>query len=558
MDNDINREINIEQVEFGIDIDNIEYSIEINPRDTFAIELNEQGPQGATGPQGPQGPQGEKGDKGDTGDIGPIGPEGPKGDKGDTGEKGDAATITVGNTTTGLPGTNASVINSGTSSAAILDFTIPRGDKGEQGIQGIQGPQGIQGETGPQGPQGIQGEQGPKGDTGETGPEGPTGPQGIQGPIGPTGNGIDNISLISTVGLQKTYRITYTDGGYYDYVVTDGASGSTTWGGITGVLSNQTDLQDALDDKQDVILDLSTIRSGASLGATALQPNDNITELTNNAGYITGITSGDVTTALGYTPYNSTNPNGYISGITSSDVTTALGYTPLSNSTKYGADLSYSSNTLQLLDQDGNALGSSVTIQSSPDIDNKSITTNLSDELQTVGVIDQNNTSTAIKTWTGTKAEYDAIVTKDANTLYNITDDVTDNNSIVVDLNGKADVDLTNVNNSGTSLGASWSMPSDTYADLTLGASGTTYTAPANGYYYWRGNVSSNGYPFGMYIDENGSDGFGVMLRSPSTSQVACYLPVKKGDIMRILHNGIQTTAYFRFYYAVGSESEAS
>lgn len=29
-------------------------------------------------------------------------------------------------------------------------------------------------------------------------------------------------------------------------------------------------------------------------------------------GYITGITSSDVTTALGYTPYNSTNPNGYI------------------------------------------------------------------------------------------------------------------------------------------------------------------------------------------------------------------------------------------------------
>ena len=29
-------------------------------------------------------------------------------------------------------------------------------------------------------------------------------------------------------------------------------------------------------------------------------------------GYITGITSSDVTTALGYTPYNSSNPSGYI------------------------------------------------------------------------------------------------------------------------------------------------------------------------------------------------------------------------------------------------------
>lgn len=40
------------------------------------------------------------------------------------------------------------------------------------------------------------------------------------------------------------------------------------------------------------------------------------------------ITSTNVTTALGFTPYNSTNPSGYISGITSSMVTTALGYTP--------------------------------------------------------------------------------------------------------------------------------------------------------------------------------------------------------------------------------------
>lgn len=59
-------------------------------------------------------------------------------------------------------------------------------------------------------------------------------------------------------------------------------------------------------------------------------------------------------------------------------------------------------------------------------IDEKSITKNSSDEIQTVGVIDQNATTTAIKTWTGTKAQYDALVlagTIDANTLYNITDD---------------------------------------------------------------------------------------------------------------------------------------
>lgn len=39
--------------------------------------------------------------------------------------------------------------------------------------------------------------------------------------------------------------------------------------------------------KQNAINDLDTIRSGASAGASALQPNDNITKLNNNAGYIT-------------------------------------------------------------------------------------------------------------------------------------------------------------------------------------------------------------------------------------------------------------------------------
>ena len=35
----------------------------------------------------------------------------------------------------------------------------------------------------------------------------------------------------------------------------------------------------------------------------------------NGAGFLTGITSSDVTTALGYTPYNSSNPNGYTSNV---------------------------------------------------------------------------------------------------------------------------------------------------------------------------------------------------------------------------------------------------
>lgn len=121
---------------------------------------------------GTGGPKGDKGDKGDTGAAATISagtasslpagssptvtnsgtssaavfnfgiPKGDKGDKGDTGATGAAATITVGSTTTGAAGTNASVTNTGTSGAAVLNFTIPRGDKGETGATGATGATG--------------------------------------------------------------------------------------------------------------------------------------------------------------------------------------------------------------------------------------------------------------------------------------------------------------------------------------------------------------------------------------------------------------------------------
>ena len=53
------------------------------------------------------------------------------------GPKGDAATVSVGTTTTGAAGSSASVTNSGTSSAAVLNFTIPKGDKGDAGTPGV-------------------------------------------------------------------------------------------------------------------------------------------------------------------------------------------------------------------------------------------------------------------------------------------------------------------------------------------------------------------------------------------------------------------------------------
>lgn len=60
-------------------------------------------------------------------------PKGHDGTNGIDGTDGTAATIAIGTVTTGEPGSNASVTNVGTDTAAVLDISIPRGDKGVDG-----------------------------------------------------------------------------------------------------------------------------------------------------------------------------------------------------------------------------------------------------------------------------------------------------------------------------------------------------------------------------------------------------------------------------------------
>lgn len=92
--------------------------------------------------KGIKGDPGEKGDKGDRGEQGAQGIQGPRGIQGEQGERGvqgaqgpagNAATITIGNVTTSAPGTSAQVTNRGTSSAAVLDFVLPKGKDGADG-----------------------------------------------------------------------------------------------------------------------------------------------------------------------------------------------------------------------------------------------------------------------------------------------------------------------------------------------------------------------------------------------------------------------------------------
>ena len=66
-------------------------------------------------------------------------PQGIQGIQGLQGNNGSAATINVGTTTTLSAGSSATVSNSGTSSAAVFNFGIPKGDQGDQGPKGDKG-----------------------------------------------------------------------------------------------------------------------------------------------------------------------------------------------------------------------------------------------------------------------------------------------------------------------------------------------------------------------------------------------------------------------------------
>ena len=140
------------------------------------------------------------------------------------------------------------------------------------------------------------------------------------------------------------------------------------------------------------------------------------------------------------------------------------------------------------------------------------------------------------------------------------TDIQVDIDEIATDLNGKADTDLTNCTDVADIKMAHNAMPSDTYIDLTLGASDTVYTAPANGWFSISKVAGSDWYTiFLRVLDETATN---ILLSQTicgyRTTELKGSLPVRKGQKFQMWYNATGATNYFRFVYAQGSESEAS
>lgn len=109
---------------------------------------------------------------------------------------------------------------------------------------------------------------------------------------------------------------------------------------------------------------------------------------------------------------------------------------------------------------------------------------------------------------------------------------------------------------------SSWGFPSNRYIDLTLGASGSTYTAPANGWIC----VEKEANAANQYISggepkpgQNGSvysERISYITSYSSSTSLAptIFFPVRKGSTYFINYTAGGDTLIFRFIYANGSQ----
>lgn len=95
-------------------------------------------------------------------------------------------------------------------------------------------------------------------------------------------------------------------------------------------------------------------------------------------------------------------------------------------------------------------------------------------------------------------------------------------------------------------------MPSDKYIDLTLGASGSEYTAPANGYVHFNTETLSSS---SSATIANKTAGYMVTSEcSINQYSIRLLLPIKKNNIFQIRYSLLGKQTILRFIYAVGSE----
>lgn len=110
-----------------------------------------------------------------------------------------------------------------------------------------------------------------------------------------------------------------------------------------------------------------------------------------------------------------------------------------------------------------------------------------------------------------------------------------------------ANSNASNFSQAGKSYLSGLGMPSNRYIDLTVGVSGSTYTAPANGWFSWYCNQNNNGY---VFVQTSASL---LPNRVPNSSHdMAGFIPVKQGNIVYVEYANLAFNR-LRFIYSEGA-----
>lgn len=131
--------------------------------------------------------------------------------------------------------------------------------------------------------------------------------------------------------------------------------------------------------------------------------------------------------------------------------------------------------------------------------------------------------------------------------------------AVLGQLSNKTDIDASNFNADGKSLLSGLGMPSSRYIDLTLGASGSAYTAPANGWFYFN-KVKGTGTFTAILLGENATFENTTRCEVKENNQnpnceLPCTFQVEKGEKVTVLYAANGVTRAFRFFYAEGENN---
>lgn len=116
-----------------------------------------------------------------------------------------------------------------------------------------------------------------------------------------------------------------------------------------------------------------------------------------------------------------------------------------------------------------------------------------------------------------------------------------------------ANPDLTNITNTAKTTIVHNMTPSTVYQALTIGADGSTYTAPADGYFRLHGASNSDAYArltnntTLMWLQDQIRNAYG---------NLSILFPIAKGETVTLAYGGTTSLA-MEFFYANGTDWEA-